>query len=160
MRGGSEDQCIYPVDATGRANLVCDYDIGIVMKKLNTKAKMFFLIDTCYAQGIANLKYYVVTDKKNEYILKEENDHVDYSNTGDIVMLASALDNQLSYDMDSTFISKAGGVFTRSIVRTLESSNVSWLDLLEMTNEETKKYKQTPSLSFNRMMDLNKYFEL
>jgi len=154
-------ECIFPVNASGKMNLICSPEMNQIVNKLPKGVKLTVLLDCCHGESIITLPYTVLYTKENEFNL-EVTGQPELKGSGDVVLFAASLTEQLSYDIDGGFMnnSKSGGIFTRNLVELLENGQISWLDFLTKLTERTKSYKQTPQMSLGSVLNLNQFVEL
>lgn len=148
-------ECIYPTDAVGGAhkNYICEDEITNSVSKLPKDVTLFILSDSCNTKSIVDFSYVVKSDptNPNQYTLKKRTQNVGMG--AEMVCLTATSGTEKAYDVIDKD-GKAYGVLT-NIFCTLVKRYISekkplyYLDLLTEIAQQTKRYKQTPMLSFS-----------
>lgn len=151
-------ECLYPIDANGKINLLCDNELKKIISKTPPGTRLVILLDTCHSSGIFELAYTLQNLKSKEFVLRRT-DQNELTDSGDIIMFSSALASQLSYDLDS--FRTSGGLFTGCLIKILgKNKDISFLNLLQEVTACCREYSQTPQMSFSRKWNVEDVFEL
>ena len=156
--GAKSLECIYAADSNKRGNLLCGPEMAEVVGRLPEGVNLTIILDSCHSETIVLLPYTVTSRGSKEFVLEQTGEPE--RGLGQVNCFAASLTEQLSYDLDTGSSSnKSGGIFTKKLIDiTNKNPKINFLDLLQEMRDSTLSYKQSPSMSFNRIVDLNQYF--
>lgn len=157
MNSIEPEECIYPADAiNGNSNnYVCVNEITSILSKLDKNASLFVLSDSCNTKSIVDFAYVVnSSESDNQFVLKRQYNIQKLNDGPNMVCLTATSGSEKAYDVVDKD-GKAYGVLTHAFCELVkryvnESKPPYYLDILNDITAKTKKYNQTPILSFSK----------
>jgi len=140
------DECIVPLDYTTAGVVTDDWLLSMFVNKLNSKMRVFILMDACHSSSMMDLKYSWNLTKAGNALYPVAARSLCKTNAN-VIMLSGCLDNNVSYDVYDN-IYGASGALTSAFLQTLSKNpTIPWGTLLWRLRSLLSKYRQFPQLS-------------
>jgi hypothetical protein len=152
-RMDNEKEAIIPIDYN-TSGLIYDFQLRHIIDNVNSRSSLTVVMDCCYSEDNLDLAYNV--ESSDSLIVRQAINSRDINETrGDVMMIASCLDNQTDSDGRN-----GNGALTSAMVSICCGSTYSIKDLLNGVAQNFKynNLNQLPSISFGRKHSVDDQF--
>jgi hypothetical protein len=157
-----QDECIYPLGANGRLDVITDDEIRAQLaNKVPAGSKLFVVLDSCHSGSAVDLRYLWQAPSATQLTFSQDSKQT--ATAGTVVFLSGCADPQFAMDT----VNAAGrpcGAMTMALLTTwrrygaaIKTKYLLW-DVRQFLR--INGYTQIPQLSTGSYMDLSAVFDL